>query len=540
MIKSTYKYIILYILFIFSELLLIFSVDNISEENVKVQKNILIKQAQTYFQDQINTRKWNASYGGIYVKPKDTQEPNPYLKNNTLKVDDNLTLLKINPAWMTRQLSEQLKSKDFHFRITSLNPINPNNKATVFEKKALEYIEQNNINEYYELNEEDKKFNFMGALVTTKECLPCHKHQGYKLGDIRGGISVSLDSREYMRISTDMKDRAFVIKLLVSFFLVSITILIHKQFTNTKKLEKEVIKRTKEIESTKQILQKTLDADLSMLLLRDDESIIFINKTMLDFTGYATLEKFRKSYQCICDMFEDVDDKNFLKKYIDGVYWIDFLKAEQENKKLKVLIKKDSEDRYFKLNLKEIETNEKTLYLIIFNDITDSFTHIKQLKEQASTDSLTRLFNRSKFDEVLADEIELSNDTSSSLCVIFADIDFFKKINDEFGHSIGDEVLKEFAQILRESIRINDFIARWGGEEFIITLQSTSKEQAEFIAQKIRQKVENHTFKHVGKRTISLGVTQYIANESFESFIKRSDNALYKAKENGRNRVEVL
>ncbi len=540
MIKSTYKYIILYILFIFSELLLIFSVDNISEENVKVQKNILIKQAQTYFQDQINTRKWNASYGGIYVKPKDTQEPNPYLKNNTLKVDDNLTLLKINPAWMTRQLSEQLKSKDFHFRITSLNPINPNNKATVFEKKALEYIEQNNINEYYELNEEDKKFNFMGALVTTKECLPCHKHQGYKLGDIRGGISVSLDSREYMRISTDMKDRAFVIKLLVSFFLVSITILIHKQFTNTKKLEKEVIKRTKEIESTKQILQKTLDADLSMLLLRDDESIIFINKTMLDFTGYATLEKFRKSYQCICDMFEDVDDKNFLKKYIDGVYWIDFLKAEQENKKLKVLIKKDSEDRYFKLNLKEIETNEKTLYLIIFNDITDSFTHIKQLKEQASTDSLTRLFNRSKFDEVLADEIELSNDTSSSLCVIFADIDFFKKINDEFGHSIGDEVLKEFAQILRESIRINDFIARWGGEEFIITLQSTSKEQAEFIAQKIRQKVENHTFKHVGKRTISLGVTQYIANESFESFIKRSDNALYKAQENGRNRVEVL
>jgi len=96
---------------------------------------------------------------------------------------------------MTRQLSEISNIKDFHFRITSLKPLNKNNKVTPFEKRALEYIERTNKKEYYELNE-NSKFNYMGALVTTKACLPCHKHQGYVLGNIRGGISIGLDSMD--------------------------------------------------------------------------------------------------------------------------------------------------------------------------------------------------------------------------------------------------------------------------------------------------------------------------------------------------------
>lgn len=141
MIKNFYKYTALYISFALCVFALFYLIDTYSKKNIALQQEILLTQAQTHFNNQVNTRKWNASFGGVYVKPQDGQKPNSYLKDNILKVDENLTLLKINPAWMTRQLSEISEVKGFHFRITSLNPINPNNIATPFEKKALEYFQ---------------------------------------------------------------------------------------------------------------------------------------------------------------------------------------------------------------------------------------------------------------------------------------------------------------------------------------------------------------------------------------------------------------
>ena len=149
--QKYYKYILLYCILILSILILLDYVDKYKEQSINFQKKALISQAQVHFYDQINTRHWNAQFGGVYVKPIDGLEPNPYLPDNTLKVDDNLTLIKINPAWMTRQLSELSTIKDFSFRITSLNPLNPNNKVTAFEKKALEYMQKTNKSEYYEI-----------------------------------------------------------------------------------------------------------------------------------------------------------------------------------------------------------------------------------------------------------------------------------------------------------------------------------------------------------------------------------------------------
>ncbi len=131
----------------------------------------------------------------------------------------------------------------------------------------------------------------------------------------------------------------------------------------------------------------------------------------------------------------------------------------------------------------------------------------------------------------------LSQTTSSPLSIIFLDIDHFKTVNDTLGHNIGDEVLVEIAEIISSTVREGDFAARWGGEEFIITLQSTNKAQATTLAEKIRKNVEGHTFKSAGKQAISLGVTEYIRNESRERLTDRVDKALYDAKQSGRNRV---
>ncbi|WP_415396889.1 diguanylate cyclase [Sulfurimonas sp. CS5] len=537
--NNFYKYIVLVTLFIISIFALFYPIDVFSKKGIELQKQILIKQAQTHFENQLNTRKWNASYGGIYVKPKKGQKPNPYLEDNILKVDENLTLIKINPAWMTRQLSEISDIKSFHFRITSLITINPNNKATPFEERALKYIDKTGEKEYYEIDKESN-FKYMGALITTKACLPCHKYQGYKLGDVRGGISFNLSNTEFTTVTSSIKNRAIILKTFVLFFLLSITLLIYKQLKHSEKLQGEVNRRTKEIESTKQLLQKIIDTDSSFIVLADGKKVIYVNKTILEFGGYATLEEFKEDHEYLSDMFEKVEnDTTFVQTYNDDIYWIEYVRREQSSQKLKVCIEKDGQSRYFRPYAKDIKTDDKVLYLITFDEITNEYVKIKELEYMASTDVLTKLFNRSKLNDVLKKEISLSNTVSSALSIIFIDIDHFKLVNDTYGHDVGDRVLIDIANIISTSTRTGDIAARWGGEEFMITLQSTDTLHASILAEKLRTIVENHTFSIIGKLTISIGVTEYIHNESEETFIKRVDKALYEAKESGRNKVVI-
>lgn len=152
---------------------------------------------------------------------------------------------------------------------------------------------------------------------------------------------------------------------------------------------------------------------------------------------------------------------------------------------------------------------------------------------------MTKLFNRSKLDDILEKEMALSQAVSSPLSIVFLDIDHFKQVNDTYGHDVGDRVLIELANIISSTTRVGDFVARWGGEEFMITLQSTDTLHASKLAEKLRIAVEEHKFAIAGKLTISLGVTEYLNNESEENFVKRVDRALYEAKESGRNRVVI-
>ena len=121
--------------------------------------------------------------------------------------------------------------------------------------------------------------------------------------------------------------------------------------------------------------------------------------------------------------------------------------------------------------------------------------------------------------------------------IIYFDIDFFKKINDKYGHDMGDYVLKEISKLVAENIRSNDIFGRWGGEEFLFILPITPYFNTLKVAEKIRKVVENYNFKGI-KVTISLGVSEIIENEQIEYAIKRADEALYEAKKSGRNQVK--
>ncbi len=168
------------------------------------------------------------------------------------------------------------------------------------------------------------------------------------------------------------------------------------------------------------------------------------------------------------------------------------------------------------------------------------FVNQEKLKKLAVTDRLTGLYNRAKLDEMLQEELNRSQRYNQQFGLVMMDFDYFKSINDTYGHQVGDEALIEIAKLITEHLRSTDKAVRWGGEEFIIIYLETDHEKVLSLAEKLRQTIETHIFKTVGQRTASLGVTLYKDGDTIDTIIKRADKALYRAKENGRNRIEFL
>ena len=168
----------------------------------------------------------------------------------------------------------------------------------------------------------------------------------------------------------------------------------------------------------------------------------------------------------------------------------------------------------------------------------------EKLEEQAKNDYLTGLYNRRYFDEKAKKALLKSTKKNSLMSLIVLDIDYFKKINDTFGHAIGDEVIKSLAELLKDNTRKEDIISRFGGEEFVVLLPNTSKEEAFDIAEKLRHKVEttklNIYDKQFVKFTISLGIDESNNNSSnISEIINNADMALYEAKNSGRNKTII-
>lgn len=171
---------------------------------------------------------------------------------------------------------------------------------------------------------------------------------------------------------------------------------------------------------------------------------------------------------------------------------------------------------------------------------TEIYSKINNLNEMLVKDALTDIYNRRFIEDRLPVDILKSISENTPMSIIMCDIDFFKKVNDTYGHLAGDEVLKHFASILRESIRKNDWVARYGGEEFLIVLNGADKDTASNIAERIRKKVEESIIEYNDfkiKITSSFGVYQISKEDTCFDAIDKADKNLYRAKSQGRNRV---
>jgi len=161
---------------------------------------------------------------------------------------------------------------------------------------------------------------------------------------------------------------------------------------------------------------------------------------------------------------------------------------------------------------------------------------LEQFRTLATTDNLTQIYNRQKFNTVIEEEIKRASRYKRSLSLILFDIDHFKSVNDIYGHLVGDDILKAMVDVVSSHIRISDIFARWGGEEFTILIPETDINGAKILAEKLRSKIAETVFDVVGHKTCSFGVTTY-NGQTKEEFINEADTALYFIKENGRDNV---
>jgi len=286
-----------------------------------------------------------------------------------------------------------------------------------------------------------------------------------------------------------------------------------------------------------QKIKSILDAQDNIIILSNKETINIVNKRFLEFFKVDSIEEFINSYNSIFDLF--IKEYGFISKDIlsknDSYY--EFIKNLAEVDSVIKIKNSQNEDRIFTINIDNYDESND-FYVVSLTDITEIKEKSNLLEYQASHDTLTGLFNRNKFNSLLGKEIRRSSRYRNNLSLILFDIDFFKIVNDEYGHQIGDEVLKEIAKLITQNVREHDTIVRWGGEEFLLLLPETDLKGASIVAEKIRITIYKQSLtKFKLNITASFGVSILKDDDTEESFISRSDEALYEAKETGRNKV---
>ncbi len=280
-------------------------------------------------------------------------------------------------------------------------------------------------------------------------------------------------------------------------------------------------------------IRDILNTQKDIIIVTDGINIHDANTAMLDFFGYPSLAAFTNVHDCICDYF--VDEPGLISKEHNGVRWVDYILSHpHEEHLIKMYDRALKEERIF---LPQIERFKSTgTYVVSLKDQTDAFRRRQELEIRASHDALTQIYNRSKFDELLERELQLTQRYQTDVSVIMFDIDHFKRINDTHGHDVGDKVLQALSRLVQNNIRDVDIFARWGGEEFMI-ITRTPLDQAYILAEKLRRLCSSESFEIIGSMSCSFGVAHYHPTETKNSLLKRCDTLLYRAKTEGRNRV---
>jgi len=362
-----------------------------------------------------------------------------------------------------------------------------------------------------------------------------------KIKEINNTIPIVITSAHndpnFLKKAIDVGVNTYAMKPIDLYQLVESMIKAIEPIVLKRKLEQLNVNLETRVEQEIQKIKSILDAQDNIVIVTNHENITNVNRKFLEFFQVDTIDQFTSKISNIYELFQE--EYGFVTKdlLIKQECWITYIKKLPEVDRVVKIKNHNDEVRIFTINIDNYDDKDD-FYVISLTDITELKEKSNLLEYQASHDSLTGLNNRNKFKDIFGKEIRRGFRYNNDLSLVLFDLDHFKQINDTHGHQIGDEVLKEISQVVIANVREHDTIVRWGGEEFLVLLPETDVEGALNVAEKIRAAIE---CKKVSSKelniTASFGVSMLKENDNEESFLSRVDEALYDAKNTGRNKV---
>ncbi|WP_373004243.1 diguanylate cyclase domain-containing protein [Sulfurimonas sp.] len=361
-----------------------------------------------------------------------------------------------------------------------------------------------------------------------------------RLSDVSGkelGYFIFLTdvSLEHSVMYGSIKVLSAILFLLTSIMIIGGYFLIKNRERKIHSLTSKLEKQKTDLSLFNVKLQKLFDLQRNIIIIASGNSVIMANQAMFDFFGFENLSDYLDHHGCICDRFVTNDNFFHLGKVPLGINWINEIKSLPGEKRIVAMLDYNLVSHAFSVSVNEFEEGS---FIISFTDISNTMIEHTKLKRKATHDKLTGALNREFFDNNIQSIIKDAQ--PKKLGFVLCDIDHFKSVNDTYGHNRGDTVLKDFTTIISDSIRDTDYLIRWGGEEFIVLMKVNSIDSLKKATEHIRQRIENHHFEEVDNITASFGITLYIQNEEIIDTLERVDKALYKAKDNGRNQVQII
>jgi diguanylate cyclase (GGDEF)-like protein/PAS domain S-box-containing protein len=504
------------------------------------------------------TRDWNARQHGVYVPTTPSTPPNPYLEHPRRDVVtiDGLALTMISPASMARQISELAERGDgLKFHITSLKPIRPANAPDAWEAAALQRFETG-LAELVELIPGDPPVHrYMAPLRVRQACLACHEKQGYREGQIRGGISITMPAADLLELRDDERLHSGVVHAVA---LAVILGLLHLLLAGTRRhvaalrnlnseQEQVIAERTRSLsEANDKLSRQVADCEMAAtvfenaaeaILVTDENGIIIqVNPAFTRVTGFASstvlgkpaslLKSGRHAREFFADMWHGLR--------CDG-RWQGEVWNRRENGELYIV---------WLLIARISGGGQPARFVATMTDITQRKDLEEQLRHQAHHDPLTDLPNRALFADRLRVAITQAQRHGRSFALCFIDLDRFKPVNDEFGHAAGDDLLVAAGQRLRLRLRAADTLARLGGDEFAAILaEAGTRAEIEEIAARIVADLARPFELKAGTAHISCSIGVALFPEhgrDVDTLQHNADAALYEVKDAGRNSYRIF
>lgn len=498
------------------------------------------------------TRDWSARHGGLYAPVTEATQPNAYLKHPKRDITDNFgrQLTLINPAFMTRQIAEiAAKAESVRFHITSLKPIRPANEADAWEAESLALFEKKGLKDRLEFFPDGggvitgPAHRFMAPLVVKPPCMKCHEFQGYQVGDIRGGISVTMPADELVAIGAQRRKQVMLLYLAGA---IVVAVLGHMVAWRTRRhlqVLEEINQRQEAVIATQthdlseaekeQLIASAVfsNAAEAVMVTDRDNRILRVNPAFTAITGYTPVEVIGQDPGMLKSGRHDAEYFREMWHHLDTVgRW----EGEIWNKR------KNGEIFVAWLAITTIAGEAAAgQHIATFIDITKRKEAEEIILHRANFDTLTNLPNRGLFDDRFVSVLAMARRHRRNFALLYVDLDWFKNVNDSLGHAAGDALLAEAAKRMEKCVRETDTVARMGGDEFAVILSDlNSPAEAEEVAQRINRSLAEAFELAEGKAQISgsIGIAIFPQNGGDELVLKKSaDQALYDAKAAGRN-----